>query len=152
MNNIDKEKVIKYMDEWNMNHPLVFKGYEPEKNPLEGLSTLSSVLEVLRLSGKYPSYLFFEGQIDGFETYQGCWRSVGDIWRHVVYFRPEITIFDVMDCIYENYEEFVGHYCDTVGRMVFHPASFYDEEDFTGIYTQDGDEFGIGFDFWGKGC
>jgi hypothetical protein len=50
-------------------------------------------------------------------------RTVTDIWRHVLYFYPEKTIFDVMHELGKcNSHKFAGFKCGTINQQVFVPV------------------------------
>jgi hypothetical protein len=61
------------------------------------------------------------------ETPPGKYRSSLDIWRHCKLFSPEITIFEVMDSMWNLTQDSVisCHYCSVVHRTVFFPLSRY---------------------------
>jgi len=80
------------------------------------------------------------------ETDPNKWRSSIDIWRHVKFYKPEITIFDVMDSLYRQQDELVGHYCITVQRQVFKLRMLNTRG---GFYSDIDTEFGFEFIDWG---
>ena len=54
-----------------------------------------------------------------YETDPGRVRSSLDIWRHVKYLKPEITIYQVMNTLFANRKDYVGQFCGGVKRRVF---------------------------------
>jgi hypothetical protein len=130
---------------------LYFANYEGidafrNKNPFEGLGLDTSIMRCLQYNKEYES--FFSGKNNEWcETPSGANRSVIDIWRHIKHYNPDLTIFEVMDCLYDLvYEDndincFI---CGDIGRRVF----IIDEDVF---YLNDGDMydvFHITFDEW----
>jgi len=53
------------------------------------------------------------------ETRADKWRSSLDIWRHVIYRNPEITIFDVMTSLYDQQGKLLSLCCNAINRRVF---------------------------------
>lgn len=53
------------------------------------------------------------------ETWPSRNRSSLDIWRHCKYFRPDITIFEVMDSLYRQQGKLKSQFCWQVMRRVF---------------------------------
>lgn len=92
-------------------------GHNYEKvlqNPASTIREL--ILAVLKLSIYNCSFPAEKGR---FETYGSARRSVLDIWRHIKYYRPEVTIFEVMSTIKNMNNEIRGWYCMDVKRRVF---------------------------------
>lgn len=79
------------------------------------------------------------------ETHPDKWRSVLDIWRHVIFFNPKIDIFSVMRSLYRQQSKLVGHYCGNIHRRVFKLEKNASD---CLLFTQDRDEFGLHFDDW----
>lgn len=81
------------------------------------------------------------------ETGPDRFRSSLDIWRHAKHFNSKITIFDVMNSLYNLRENLRSRYCFTVKRRVFHLATKY-------IYSRNDykayDEYLLKFDHWKK--
>lgn len=90
------------------------------------------------------------------ETLPGRRRSVIDIWRHVINFKKDVTIFEVMESIYKLRLKLVGHYCNMTRRSVFFARDSlngdssehtpFDDDD----YFEDFEckEFGFDFSDW----
>ena len=143
MSAYDRKRVENYLDEQGLNYPLVFEDFEGMLSTTKSGPLIELVENVLELTRKYRSFLWLDGKQDSFETSAGRWRSVADIWRHIIYFRPEVTIFEVMETIYAHQEQFVGHFCEDVMRRVFAVKSCGSR-----LYTEGTDEFGFYFDTW----
>jgi len=108
----------------------------------EELSLDELVLKCLELTNFNWSF----SEDNGIETCSRKWRSVLDIWRHVKYYRPEVTIFEVMNSLYRNKKELIGQYCDQVHRRVFKLKKFNNN---LTLNSQDNfDEFGLKFKDW----
>jgi hypothetical protein len=93
------------------------------KSELDKLKTLDDkILKILTLCYRYNSYIVGETH---FETSSGRSRSSLDLWRHIVYFYPEVTIFEVMKSLVNLYESHkVGElFCSTVHRRVFYSTN-----------------------------
>lgn len=129
-----------------LRHPLVFHGYGEKSLQFQHTPDIINMIEkVLDLSMDYPSYLWFEGEEFSYETGAGRWRSVIDIWRHIVFFYPDVTIYQVMEAIYAYQYLFVGHFCTAVQRRVFLLKEYSDDDE---LYTYDYDEFSLKFSQW----
>jgi hypothetical protein len=100
------------------------------------------VLKCLDLTNNYAS-ISCENK---FTTHSGKWRSVLDIWRHVKYFVPECTIYDVMRSLFKNKDLLVGHYCTTINRRVFRLKK--NINGYGLISLNDLDEFYLKFNDW----
>lgn len=72
-------------------------------------------------------------------------RSSLDIWRHVIFFRPSTTIFEVMEKLYELVAErrITSIYCGNVKRRVFR---YYTDSNHLGCSTND--EYGLELINW----
>lgn len=83
----------------------------------------------------------YEPESTRFETSYGRMRSSLDIWRHVIYYRPDVDIFSVMEVLYQLRNDLYGHYCSTVHRTVFKIPSPWQTYSFThnpkGFYTHE---------------
>lgn len=120
MNKENRQKVLDYLIECDCS-PLYFNGYESPKdefNP-DKYSILDMIKRVLTLSKRYASY---NSNTEDFETSNDRWRSVLDIWRHIIYYYPTIEIFDVMHVLYEYYHKedtFDGQFCNDIEKRTF---------------------------------
>lgn len=100
------------------------------------------VLGCLNLTSKYASI----SSDNKLTTHRHRWRSSLDIWRHVKYFVPECTIYDVMRSLYKNKDLLVGHYCDEIERRVFILKENSPDCELMCLYMCD--EFNLIFDDW----
>lgn len=80
---------------------------------------------------------------EDYETDADTFRSSLDIWRHVIYIKPEITIFQVMSAIWERREELAGQYCYEIYRRVFKKCTWGTIDD-----EYEEDEYGLTFEQW----
>ena len=122
--------------------PLEF--YYPDtniKHPDLTLSLDEFVMQIVNLTHSYRS----KNINNWTETNLGKWRSSLDIWRHVIYYKPEVTIFEVMEALYNRKKYYVSHYCPDIQRRVFKLEKNYKDG-----YLQeiDRDEYGLYFYEW----
>lgn len=107
--------VYKYIGKYRCD-PLHFDFPEGEEIVPNTNSLKELVIDCLNLTNEFNSFNS-EGEI---ETFPRKARSVLDIWRHVIFYSPEIKIEEVIKILGENKKEvFVGHFCDDVLRRVF---------------------------------
>jgi hypothetical protein len=159
MNN--KSKVLNYIKDLDKS-PLKFN-FSSIADQRRGEKNINAVINdwfvwtILESTGKY-------GSINSLtkikETYAGCNRSVLDIWRHCIYYRPELTIFDIMNSLYSLvYDGDISTlFCGNIERRVFYIYFSYNEEDddFSGEFDgyqdssdeEEEDEFGLVFPEW----
>jgi hypothetical protein len=146
MNQDHRDSVISYIESYNTK-PLLFKYQDNKVQELEFKTNGQLVKECLLLSQEYCSY---QGLIK--ETDRCRNRSSLDIWRHCKYFKPDITIFDVMHELYilgeENSVETL--FCEEVQRRVFYsdPGYFDGEDDFDDYCNEIYDEYELLFKDW----
>ena len=110
----NQEKVLQYISDKKTN-PLRFNG-SPHLRKIEDLDEL--VYKILKHTKHYRSINIASGLV---ETNPNRWRSSLDIWRHVIYYKPNYTIFDVMNSLYilgTNNKVF-GQYCHFINRRTF---------------------------------
>ena len=107
----NEEKVLDYIKNYN-NDPLIFS---TEVELTQDLNSENLILECLKLTYNHGSL----NNKNVRETSSARYRSSLDIWRHVKYYQPEITIFEVMRTLYKNREVLIGQYCNFVHRRVF---------------------------------
>lgn len=90
---------------------------ELEQGAHKDKTTDDMVLFIIKYSRVLDSKNLSTGKI---ETSRGRHRSSFDIWRHIKYFREDITLFDVMRSIYKLFKErkIGADYCYTVRRIV----------------------------------
>ena len=116
-----------------------------EENNAEKLKLLSLpelIVKILYLSKYFKS----ENKAGKIETSFNKNRSSLDIWRHVKYYLPEITIYDIMNELYKlNSFHFYTLLCPDIKRRVFH----WSGEERGVIYNESfRDEFGLTFYEW----
>jgi hypothetical protein len=139
----DVERVQQYLEENSLLGSLIFKDLpEDFKENTENLPLKEFVMEVLDKTVHYES-LNEEGLC---ETKANASRSVEDIWRHIKYFRPDVTIFEVMNVIGQNKDKFVGNYCGGVKRRVFRTRRAL--PDWALLHQDFTDELGLKFSEW----
>lgn len=144
MNQHNRNMVMAYLAQ-NKIIPLIFKGYTSsveEFNP-EKHSITEMVKRAMTLTKDYAST-----DINGeWESSSERWRSVLDIWRHIIYYYPNVEIFDVMHSLFEIKNECGGQYCHEVRRRTFKLASAYQHYNWSNLQMGI-DEFGLSFDAW----
>lgn len=149
--------------------PLIFiKGinqdtfYTPMENISIGTPVDDLVLQVLELARSNSSFrlsLPFDQIFDtnfklinrkGYysETFNGRSRSSLDIWRHIKYYLPEITLYDVMHSLYNIMQThpIMSQYCNTIRRRVFNAQNSYNRP--TNYSASVTDEYGLKFPDW----
>jgi len=103
------------------------------------------IIAVLNLSKRFKS-INENGRI---ETPADKWRSSLDIWRHILYGNPDVTIFDVMDSLYKQQDNLLSLYCNRIKRRVFRTRF---NEDFRLAYgfmhKEAEDEYQLEFIHW----
>ena len=66
----------------------------------------------------------------------------------VLYYRPKVTIIDVMNTLWRFRRSYIGHYCPDIQRRVFKVGTGLSWE---GMPDQDvADEFDLYFEDWKK--
>lgn len=106
---------------------LYFSNYDGEnifeRSPFKDLSLIDSIIECLRLNEDNCSA---NSRTKSVETGEDCNRSVIDIWRHLKYYNSELTIFEVMSCLYNyimnetEYDYKISTFiCSDIRRRVF---------------------------------
>ena len=140
-----QKRVLKYISDKDtstltFDDECVLKEFDKESS-LDDL-----VYKCLYYTNSYYSWVEIYPGMFEIETISGKWRSSLDIWRHVKHFRPEATIFEVMNSLYNIKESLVGHYCPDIRRRVFKLNRFT----FTsGLIDLDcPDEYGLYFEDW----
>ena len=120
-----EESVLDYIKIYNKGI-LYFREVENELLHIKDVDDLvDNCMTLLREKG---SYRILESGTKYLETHPGKFRSSLDIWRHILAVRPEITIFEVMNSIYNIRDRLYGQYCSEVHRRVFkiHLVGYYD--------------------------
>lgn len=114
-----RDKILKYKATVNT-VPLIFvnEDFEEERGVFVPKGTvLEMVQDCLELMGEFYSMNSYTKQI---ETRPNRNRSSWDIWRHIIYICPEITIFQVMAALFENREgNMESLNCCDIERRVF---------------------------------
>ena len=138
MNELNRQKVLDYLSH-NNTDPLYFHEYTSTQDEFkaEDHTVESMILRALFLCKDYASYSFDTGD---YETSSERLRSCIDIWRHIIYYYPEITIFDVMHGMYNLKDKLGGQFCPDVKRRVFASKIAYNKENcFQGLWKNDQD-------------
>ena len=138
MNRINRTKIEIFLRTVDDISPLKFGThavFNLDEHPIEDL-----IVYVLNFMHRYNSISSSTGEI---ETYRNHDRSIIDIWRHLKFYLPELSIFDVMKNIHKV-KGLVGHYCPTVGRQVFNLKSIRKMYDF----YNGSNEFDVPFSEW----
>lgn len=142
----EQEKIIKYVkSRKNWKRPLVFLGMtETHKLRLKNRSFDDLCLEILNMTRIYPSHRWdVLTKKHVWETRRGAARSVGDIWRHILYYRPKTSLFQVMAAFYRIQHHVFSSYCSDVRRRVFSPHLHSSD------YVHGGrNEFNVEFRLW----
>lgn len=127
--------------------PLIFYKCTKEVESFKELTLDELVYECLSLTDCYGSQ---NPETLSYETQSGKWRSVLDIWRHVRYYQPDVTIFDVMRSLWEQRVKLVGQICNDIHRRVFklHEHSEWAELVWYENEPEDYDEFELNFNEW----
>lgn len=147
-----REKFRKNIQEYvekNKHDPLYFSADKTNEeslfssNSFRDYALTDLTYKILGLTDLFPSR---ELTTKKFQCYAGSNRSSLDIWRHIIYFRPEISIYSVMEILYSFENYLYSNMCSDVKRRVFKLAneddSFYDEDK--------KDEYGMTFNDWEK--
>jgi hypothetical protein len=115
------------------------------------LSSTTSLPELISkvLKRSYcSSSLLEDGTLD---TPPGKNRSVLDIWRHVKFYLPEVTIFDVMYTLTTIRDSYKSFWCNNIKRRVF-VDKFSENIYYKDYYRNDTenkmDEFNLPFFSW----
>jgi hypothetical protein len=116
MNETNRQKVLDYLSTVSTS-PLYFHNYKSTKEEFDPskFTVEDMIKKVLTLSEEFLSM----SKENGYECSAQRWRSSVDIWRHIIYYYPDVTIFEVMKGIYDIREECGGQYCYDVNRRVF---------------------------------
>lgn len=130
--------------------PLRFSRYYGHGDiSLDGLTIEKMVLEVL----KAAEFCISRNRNGLEETRNGARRSALDIWRHIILFKPEITLPEVMQAMYNIRRKLDSNYCGTVKRRVFsiRKPNPWAEPGERYLYFDDSrhyDEYGLQFKNW----
>jgi hypothetical protein len=134
--------------------PLILNGWFKRRAKVFNLSVYSMeeiVLKVLSLTEQYPT----ETRDGRDYVSEKSNRSCVDIWRLIINFIPEVTIFQVMNSIYKIKDKLNCQYCFSIEKRVFYvnsirnslniilPSSFVH-------HSEKKDEFGLYFEEWGR--
>jgi hypothetical protein len=156
MNELNRQKVLNYLESDYVDYtcPLRFRGYTSPKDEFDitKYSVDDMIVRTLQLAWDYAS----EHPENGFiECGSKRRRSSLDIWRHIKFYYPEVTIFDVMHSLYNLYrKEVYGFYCTTVWRRVYKYKTYWssgNEElmaDMSGQKNDNFDEYGLEWKEW----
>lgn len=130
MNQANREKVeafIKSVEEAGYDvGPLYFNEYVRKDELLFDESSIDDnainkmIYRTLQLAKEFSSYT---KNGSDFEAGKDRWRSCLDIWRHIIYYYPSISIFDVMHNLYKMYNTgplgVKGQFCNDIKRRTF---------------------------------
>ena len=156
MNEDSRKKVLNCISDLDCS-PLIFYGYDSKVDEFvkEEHTINDMILRALYLCEKYPSYTI-KGD---YESSTSRWRSSFDIWRHIINYYPDVTLFDVMKGLYEIRDECGGQYCSTIQRRTFRSkvacgfrkdhnwGGWSNEQSYTGTYFNY-DEYGLAWKEW----
>jgi hypothetical protein len=156
MNQENRDKVNNYLNSFYVQSlsPLKFNNYESNKEEFDSSkhSIESMVLRALELTKMYPSY---DVETNEFECLSKAMRSSLDIWRHIKYYYPDVTIFQVMNALFNVYEGGTDHYglfCCNINRRVFKVGrKGFTESSWMRDMSSSGrsvDEYGLVWDDW----
>jgi hypothetical protein len=166
MSEINRQKVLNYINDRDYS-PLVFirgdwvygGSFNSKKieldddsillDEIERLKNIESLDELMLTVLKDTEIFWSKNTVTKeVETDSGRHRSVFDIWRHILYFKPTTTIFEVMKSISDNRNELGYQYCPTVNRRVFNIYPGIDGR-FNSTHP---DEFDLHFSDWETIC
>lgn len=117
--NQNQQRVINYV--YSKPHePLRWNLSEETTEKLKELSLDKLTYQVVLMTLSEDSYT----SEDGFQCNRNRWRSSLDIWRHIIYFKPEITILQVMNSLFNIGDTLSGHFCDNIMRRVFRTKTY----------------------------
>lgn len=127
-NEYKKLNIIDFIDH-HLNDPLQFsETYYDDRGKLiinkdTKVSLISTeiddiIKEILRYTTAYASL----NMIGKIETHRARKRSSIDIWRHTKFYFPDISIFDIMNGIWEIRDSLQTNFCSTVQKRVFRLA------------------------------
>ncbi len=150
MNN--REKVLNYLNSEDIT-PLHFHFTDDFNDKLEFEKVSGNINELVKLVLKFTRGTSSYNVDDEFACGIERWRSCIDIWRHIIYYFPNITIFEVMKSLYDIRDECGGQYCGTVRRRTFKIKIYSGDrgwfnQTFDGLYTDFRDEFGLLWEDW----
>ena len=115
-----QQQVLDYINERNTTPLQFWKLNEIKEEELTNIANSGNldmlVFKCLECTNVYYS---FNISTRNMETTSNRWRSSLDIWRHVKYFKSDVTIFQVMKSLWDIKENLVGHYCPDIQRRVF---------------------------------
>lgn len=148
MYTINQQKVLQFMYNGQDITPLRFversSGYKFFPADLT-LSSSVHVEELVHVILRYVLEFYSQDSLGKIQCGRGARRSALDIWRHAIFFRPEISIFDVMECLIGYNTRMTRRYCFDVERRVFR---INDEPDLLLYDDEETDEFGLSVEDW----
>lgn len=120
----------------------VIYSYKEIKAPSKRMSLQKLVEFLIKMAGSCQTRYVKSRK---YQCHTGASRSAFDIWRCVKYYRPDVTLFQVMNCMARLPEDnYSRSYCTVVRKRVFHYTSY-------GAYHGDDiqkDEFGLVYSDW----
>lgn len=139
------EKVKAYIAK-NLQTPLHFASYLNKPDGIKYADSLDDlILQILESTERSRSI----NPNEVGETGTGRRRSALDIWRHVLTYKPDTTIYAVMRSLYRLGVEknlLVGGFCTMILRRVFRRKDLYPNSNIYDLKILD--EFGLIFSDW----
>jgi hypothetical protein len=133
--------------------PLFFEGYlsnveefDPNKYSVEDM--IERTLELCK------DHYSTNSETKDWETGPNRSRSSLDIWRHIKYYYPTITIFDVMHALYNmgkndmEDQNLGGLFCPDIRRRVFRLLRLESHGEYDRGFGWPSDEYGLKFNDW----
>lgn len=152
------DNVEKYLEELSDNEkaPLIFCDEDGRPSNLgikkaikkkEIDSTVKLVTCILQHKEHYYSKNILTKEV---ETELGKHRSSLDVWRHAIFYKPEITLMEVMNILFNMRGELRYQMCNMLKKRVFDLESERGGE--LHHDSANKDEYGLSFGEWGKLC
>lgn len=147
-NPIFRQRIKEYLKSTDTS-PLIFSDYDSSNSSFDWkkASLEDAVRQVLELT-MWNDSINSNGKC---ETSYGKFRSSIDIWRHIKFFRPRVSLISVMKAIWKICPTLRGQYCVDVHRVVFKKNSVggYTDPDMQRLKPTQS-EFGILLRDWNK--
>lgn len=112
--NQKQQQVANYISDREQNI-LHWKIKNEVNEKLSKLNLDDLIIQTVGLTSIYNSY----NEKNMRTCYDDRWRSSLDIWRHVKFYKPDVTIFQVMNSLFSLQDKLIGHYCEQIWRRVF---------------------------------
>lgn len=142
-----------YKQTWNPNKcDFEYEPVEVSDLSIKELGLQQVIVNTLNHNCNYASGI--NGNI---ETSQDALRSALDIWRHIKKYNSNVTIYEIMKCIADNYEymNLYSHFCCTIERRVFRISDAGEDGEYEDYPEEindccDSDEFDLFFHEWSE--